>query len=192
MEEARGPRIAVLGGTGKEGSGLALRWASRGYGVVIGSRSSKRAAENGIRFQGAEQARPSPGFLATLDDPALQAIIVCPSNPWLSIAPLLALPGISGRLRDRRVAAVAVSPFIGGKAVKGPAGKIMAELGLSIGPADLAGHYRGLIDGLVIDRQDTAPDCRLLATDSLMRDEADQARLAREVLAFAPRVRAMK
>lgn len=142
----------------------------------------------GIRFHGASEARPSPGFLAALDDPALEAIIFCPSNPMLSIAPILAVPGIARRLAARRVPCVAVSPFIGGKAVKGPAAKIMAELGLPTTPAGLAAHYGDLLDGLIIDRADGGSGSStpaLLATDSLMRDEADQQRLATETIAFA-------
>jgi LPPG:FO 2-phospho-L-lactate transferase len=142
-----------------------------------------------IRFEGVEQARPSPGFLAALDDPALEAILFCPSNPMLSIAPILAVPGVREKLEQRRVPCVALSPFIAGQAVKGPAAKIMGELGLPTTPHAVAGHYGALIDGLVIDKADgeTQGDIApaLLATDILMRDTEDQRRLAEEVLTFA-------
>lgn len=141
-----------------------------------------------IRFEGAEQARPSAGLLAALDDPALEAIILCPSNPILSIGPILAVPGIAARLRERRVPCVALSPFIGGQAVKGPAAKIMAEIGMETTPAALAGQYAGLIDGLMIDHADGAPPdgpVAFRASDTLMRDDGDQRRLAGEMLAFA-------
>ncbi len=142
-----------------------------------------------IRFEGVDKARPSAGFLAALDDPALEAIVICPSNPVLSIDPILALPGLRHRLEQRRVPVVAVSPFIGGKAVKGPAAKIMAELGMAATAETIIRHYRGLLDGLVIDHADAeeaaAGHPAILATDTLMRDDEDQARLAREVLAFA-------
>jgi LPPG:FO 2-phospho-L-lactate transferase len=146
-----------------------------------------------IRFEGAEQSRPSSRFLAALDDPALEAIVFCPSNPILSIAPILAVPGIRERILGRRVPCVALSPFIAGQAVKGPAAKIMAELGLATTPEALADHYGGLIDGLVIDRTDDISHARgdapaLLATDSLMRGADDQRRLAGEVLEFARRL----
>lgn len=142
-----------------------------------------------IRFEGVEQARPSEGFLAALDHPELEAIVICPSNPVLSIDPILAIPGVRDRLERRQVPIVAVSPFIGGKAVKGPAGKIMAELGLPASAETLIHHYGGLLNGLVIDSGDgaTTPEGRpgILATDTLMREDGDQSRLAGEVLAFA-------
>ncbi|MFV3126833.1 2-phospho-L-lactate transferase [Niveispirillum sp. KHB5.9] len=139
-----------------------------------------------IRFEGAETARPAAGLLAALDDPALAGIILCPSNPILSVRPILSLPGIADRLRARRVPIVAVSPFIGAKAVKGPAGKIFAELGLAPTPSGLIACYDGLIDGLVIDHEDTDAACpvRRHVTGTLMRDSDDQTRLAREVLDF--------
>lgn len=139
----------------------------------------------GIRFECAEQASPAPGVLTALESPALEAIVICPSNPVLSLGPILAVPGIRERLAARRVPAVAVSPFIGGEAVKGPAAKIMTELGLKAEAATLLSFYEGLIDGLVTDRGDARPPCPALATDTLMRDDADQARLATEVLEFA-------
>ena len=141
-----------------------------------------------IRFEGVERASPSPAFLAALDDPTLEAIILCPSNPVLSIAPILALPGIRARLEARDVPIVAVSPFIGGKAIKGPAAKIMAEIGIATTPAGLASYYGGLLDGIVIDHADQdarVPGTALHVTDTLMRDADDQKRLARETLEFA-------
>lgn len=140
-----------------------------------------------IRFAGAQTARANPAVLAALDDPALEAIVIAPSNPLLSIAPILAVPDIAARLRSRRVPCIAISPFIAGQAVKGPAAKIMRELGLEPGPAALAQHYGDLVDGLVIDTADAADlaSPALLRTDILMRDDADQQRLAAEVLAFA-------
>jgi LPPG:FO 2-phospho-L-lactate transferase len=144
-----------------------------------------------IRFDGVEAARPGAGLIAALDDPALEAIILCPSNPLLSIAPILALPGIADRLAARRVPCIAVSPFIAGKAVKGPAAKIMDELGLPTTPSAIADHYGALLDGLIIDTADAdlAPDgLEVLAVPTLMRNDADQARLATEVIAMARRI----
>lgn len=141
-----------------------------------------------IRFAGIEVATPSPTLLKTLDDPALEAIILCPSNPVLSITPILALPGVRARLGARKVPIVAVSPFIGGKAIKGPAAKIMAEIGIATTPAGLADYFGGLLDGIVIDRQDggdPVTGATLHATDTLMRDFDDQQRLATETVAFA-------
>jgi len=144
-----------------------------------------------IRFAGIEAASPSPTFLQTLDDAALEAIVFCPSNPVLSIAPILALPGIRARLEARKVPIVAVSPFIGGKAIKGPAAKILHEIGVATSPAGLATYYGGLLDGIVIDnadRTDTVEGTALHITDALMRDFQDQQRLAAETLAFARRL----
>lgn len=142
-----------------------------------------------IRFAGVDKARPSAGLLAALDDPVLEAIVICPSNPVLSIDPILALPGVRERLAARTVPIVAVSPFIGGKAVKGPAAKIMAELGLAASTGTIVSHYGALLDGLVVDHADAEEGApywpRLFATDTLMQGDADQARLAGEVLAFA-------
>jgi LPPG:FO 2-phospho-L-lactate transferase len=144
-----------------------------------------------IRFDGVEGARPGVGLIAALDDPGLEAIILCPSNPLLSIAPILALPGIADRLAARRVPCIAVSPFIAGKAVKGPAAKIMAELGLPTTPSAIADHYGALLDALIIDSADAdlAPTgLEVLAVPTLMQGDADQARLASEALAMARRI----
>lgn len=141
----------------------------------------------GLRFEGADAARMADRMAAALADPRLEAIVVCPSNPLLSLGPILAVPGVREALAARRVPCVAVSPFIGGQAVKGPAGKIMAELGLTASAAALGDIYRGLIDGLVVDETDAGAEAGvpLCVTDTLMRDDADQTRLARETLAFA-------
>jgi LPPG:FO 2-phospho-L-lactate transferase len=149
-------------------------------------------AVTGVRFVGAEAARPSPAFLHALADPDLQAIVICPSNPYLSIDPLLAVPGVQAALAEAPAPVVAVSPLIGGKAVKGPTDKIMAELGIAATDQAVAAHYRGLIDGLVIDEGDAAAASRLgvpsVATPTMMRDLADRERLAGEVLAFADKI----
>jgi len=142
-----------------------------------------------IEFAGIDSARPAPGLMAALDDPHLHAILLCPSNPVLSLRPILSLPGIAQHLRARRVPVVAVSPLIGGHALKGPTAKILTELGIPVTPGGLLACYDGLIDALVIDRRDgeyaASLPCPALVTDTLMRDVAGQARLAREVLEFA-------
>lgn len=146
-----------------------------------------------LEFPGAETLRPSLGFAAALKATDLTAIIVCPSNPFLSILPILSLPGVRDALELRKVPLVAVSPIIGGQAVKGPAAKIMDELGMAVSPAGVAGFYGSLLDGLVIDEAD-----RLLAAeiggpavhvaDTMMRNADDRRRVARETLAFAERL----
>lgn len=145
-----------------------------------------------IAFDGVDKARPSAAFDAALDDPDLDAIILCPSNPVLSLAPILAIQGVRERLRQSRAPVVAVSPFIGGTAVKGPAAKILEELGISRDPLGLADYLGDVLDGLVIDRADadsSLPDIPVFATETLMRDEAGQKRLATEVLDFARQLR---
>ena len=148
-----------------------------------------------IRFAGAESARAHPEVLAALADPALEAILIAPSNPLLSLAPILAVAEISEALRRRAVPCVAVSPFIAGQAIKGPAAKILRELGIEPGPAAIADHFGPLIDGLVIDNGDPVDfpvggaGPALLRTDILMDGDGGQQRLAGEVLAFARSLR---
>ncbi len=105
----------------------------------------------GIRFSGAHEAKPAAGVADLLADPNLRCIVICPSNPYLSIDPILAVPGIVSALALSQVPVIAVSPIIGGKAVKGPTAKIMSELGVAVTTQSIAGHYHGLIDVLVID-----------------------------------------
>ncbi len=143
-----------------------------------------------IRFAGADRAAIGPGLAAALGDPALKAILICPSNPILSLGPMLAIPAIRSALLERRVPCVAVSPFIGGQAVKGPAAKILLELGQEPGAQALLGLYAGIVDGILCDEGDPAANTqigsvRIAATDTLMADDAGQQRLAKEALAFA-------
>jgi LPPG:FO 2-phospho-L-lactate transferase len=142
-----------------------------------------------IRFAGAPDATPTPGLVDLIAGGAFAAAVICPSNPYLSVDPILAVPGIAAALARARTPIVAVSPIIGGQAVKGPAAKIMAELGIAITNQSIASHYRGLIDGLVIDEADLADRERIevpaLVTRTMMRDLADRERLAGEVIAFA-------
>lgn len=146
----------------------------------------------GIRFNGAEHARPAPGFLQALARSDLAAIVICPSNPYLSIDPFFAVPGIRAALAAAKAPVVAVSPIIGGKAVKGPTAKIMAELGISITSKAILNHYRGILDGLVIDSSDAADAAELdgpvEVTSTLMQGSEDRRRLARDVLRFADKI----
>lgn len=146
----------------------------------------------GFRFAGAESARLQPDAAALLASGSLTAIVLCPSNPFVSIAPLLALPGLRQALRQAGAPVVAVCPIIGGQAVKGPTAKIMAELGLEVSALGVARHYRGLLDGLVIDEADAhlaaaiaelGMAVRVMPT--WMRSPEDQDRLAGGVLDFA-------
>lgn len=145
-----------------------------------------------VRFDGAAAARPAEEALAALAAPALEAVVICPSNPYLSVDPILAVPGLRAALEKTAAPIVAVSPIIGGRAVKGPTAKIMAELGIESTSAAIAAHYRGLLDGLVIDGGDRADaatiDVAVEVAPTLMRDLADRENLARRVLAFARRL----
>lgn len=146
----------------------------------------------GVSFAGASEARPNPALMDALAGPGLVAIVMCPSNPYLSVDPILAVPGIREALRRAAVPVIAVSPIIGGQAVKGPTAKIMAELGVGITSGAIADHYRGLIDGLVIDAADAADadqvDIEVEVSQTLMRSIDDRRRLAGTVLAFAQRL----
>jgi len=105
-----------------------------------------------VRFEGVGTARPAPGVLDALD--SAEAILIAPSNPFVSIEPILAVAEIRAALAQRRVPAVAVSPLIGGRTVKGPADRMLARLAGGTSPAHVAACYPGLIDALVIDEAD--------------------------------------
>ncbi len=107
-----------------------------------------------IQFEGAANAAAAPGVLNALSDPALHAIIICPSNPYLSIDPILAVPGIKAALQNASAPVIAVSPIVSGAAIKGPTAKIMAELNLAPSQRSIAAHYKGLIDALIVDVSD--------------------------------------
>lgn len=147
---------------------------------------------NGIVFEGADVARPSAQVIAALQEPGLRAIVICPSNPFLSIDPILAAPGIRAALEATQAPVVAVSPIIGGAAVKGPTAKIMAELGVPATSQTIAQHYGGLLHGLVIDEADAADRAVLgglvHVAPTLMKSDRDRDRLAAEVLTFADRI----
>ena len=143
----------------------------------------------GFEFRGAGDARPLPALEDALASDRLEAIVICPSNPFISIDPILAVPGLLATIAASPAPIVAVSPIIGGRAVKGPTAKMMAELGLATSARTVAEHYGRLLDGFVIDAADAAEaqaiDLPCLATPTLMTSEADKCRLASEVLAFA-------
>lgn len=157
-----------------------------------------RPLAKAIRFDGAGCA-PSPGFAEALARPDLAAVVLCPSNPYLSVDPILAVAGVRQALEElgsrRTVPRIAVSPLIGGQAVKGPLVALMASLGRedlgggAVTNQAIAGHYGPLVSHMVIDRHDDVDGeglrgaglCVTLA-DTLMRDAGDRARLARQVL----------
>ena len=149
----------------------------------------------GFRFEGAARARLNPDIAGALADPALAAVVICPSNPFISIDPILAIPGFGEAIAAARAPLIAVSPIVGGAAIKGPTAKMMKELGLPVSALTVAGHYAGLLDGLVIDRADEhlAPEIEALGMavevgDTVMRDLDDKVELARLVIDFTARL----
>ena len=144
-----------------------------------------------IAFAGAPEARPLPEFLAALGDKNLRAVVICPSNPFISVDPILGLPGVREALRASPAPVVAVSPIIGGKAVKGPTAKMMAELGLPVDAAAVARHYGDILDLYVADETDADELCDLglpvALTRTLMLSLEDREALARAVLEAAAR-----
>jgi LPPG:FO 2-phospho-L-lactate transferase len=138
-----------------------------------------------IRYDGAASALPAPGVIEALAGDRVDGIVICPSNPYLSIDPILAVPALRAALQARRAPSIVVSPLIGGKAVKGPTAKIMAELGIDSSPEAIFEHYRGLADALVIDASDVRAASRVpvpvFATNTLMSSLGDREALARFV-----------
>jgi len=145
-----------------------------------------------IEYEGAADAGVHPDVLAALEDPALRAVVICPSNPFLSINPILAVGTMRGAIANCAAPVVAVSPIIGGRAVKGPTAKLMTELGRRATAAAVAQLYVDLLDGYVIDHAD-AHDAAAVAdlgipvapAHTLMRTLEDREALARHVLATA-------
>ncbi len=123
-------------------------------------------------------------------------IVFCPSNPLVSIGPILAVSGMMAQLQSVYTPKVAISPIVGGKALRGPADRMLAGLGYDVSALGVASIYHGLIDGLVIDKADADQQdlieqlgMHVLVTDAIMRDEGDRQRLANEVLRFADQIR---
>lgn len=142
-------------------------------------------AVHAVRFAGAQEASPAPGVVDAIM--SADTVLIAPSNPFLSVDPLLAIPGLRRALADTPAPIIAVSPLVGGQAVKGPTAKLMGELGLPIDNGSIARHYAGLIDGLLINSGDEclAPDIAIAHTATLMTTLDDKARVARAALALA-------
>jgi LPPG:FO 2-phospho-L-lactate transferase len=152
-----------------------------------------RPAVREFMFAGASEARAQPDALAALTRKDLRAIIICPSNPFVSVEPILALPGVRAALQRSRAPVVAVTPIIGGKAIKGPAAKMMAELGLDVSAAAVARRYAGIIDGFVIDQADPLPESlpgiKFFSAATLMSTTDDRRQLAVSTLQTADALR---
>ena len=141
----------------------------------------------GFRFEGAENALPAPGVIEAIAN--ADAVVFCPSNPWVSIDPILAVAGIKSACKSKPI--IAVSPIIGGKALKGPAAKMYLELGIQPSVLAIAEHYQEILSGLVFDQIDaeTEPAIKALGlktfvTDTIMQDAKGRYRLAKDVLDF--------
>jgi LPPG:FO 2-phospho-L-lactate transferase len=141
-----------------------------------------------IRYDGAERAWPVDTALEALNAPGLGGVIICPSNPYLSIDPILSVPALREALLACPAPVIAISPLIGGEAVKGPTAKLMAELGVEISPQAIARHYGAMIDGFILDRADEAEASRftlpIRVEQTLMTDLAGKQALARGSIAF--------
>ena len=157
-------------------------------------RDQCRPRVTGFRFEGAAAARPGDGVLDAIL--CADLVVICPSNPFISIDPILAVPGIRDALKASNAAIVAVSPIVGGRAVKGPTAKMMTELGWETTALQVARHYRGLIDGFVLDDLDGGAvdaverlGCKAMVTNTMMNFLSDRVLLARATIAFAAELR---
>ena len=146
----------------------------------------------GFCFEGIESATASPEFMKRLNDPNLAVVVICPSNPYVSIDPILLLPGVRQALNDSPAKVIAISPIVGGVAIKGPAAKMMAELEMPASPLSIAAHYNDLLDGLVIDQLDSnqaqairSTGLPVLVTDTMMVNLEVKQLLAEATLEFA-------
>lgn len=142
-----------------------------------------------VRYEGAASAAALPSAIEEIGAPQTAAIVLCPSNPWLSIDPLLAIPALRDALATSPSPVIAVSPIVGGRAIKGPTAKIMGDLGLEVSAAGVARHYGELLDGFVLDTADAGLagtiGCATRVTDTVMESLADRMELARTCLGFA-------
>lgn len=155
----------------------------------------RRRAEpvvKGIRHEGATKAPPIAALASLLTDPDLAAVFIAPSNPWLSIDPILAIPSLAAALRSTTAPVIAISPIVGGRALKGPTAKIMGELGVTVSAGAIAGHYGDLLDGFILDDADRAEADVLIAgglavgaTRTVMSTLQDRIHLAEFALGFA-------
>jgi LPPG:FO 2-phospho-L-lactate transferase len=155
----------------------------------------KRHAEpviQSLEFAGVERAKPTPGVLETIERAA--AIVICPSNPLISIGPILAVPGIREALRKRRADVLAVCPIVGGKSLKGPSDRMLAQLGFDVSALGVARMYQDICSTFVIDSADAGQreaieqlDMKVTVTSTVMRSEEDKENLARHALQLLAR-----
>ena len=155
-------------------------------------RRGQKDEVSGVELRGIEDARVTAEAREAISE--AEAIIICPSNPIVSIGPILAVPGMRELLANSPAPKVAVSPIVGGRALKGPADRMLRSLGHEVSALGVARMYEGVVDGFVVDHSDAGEGSgisslgmQVLATEAVMRDEADRERLAREILHFCSR-----
>ena len=146
----------------------------------------------GFYFDGLEQAEANPLLQQLLSDAELEAIIICPSNPFVSVAPIIDLPGVREAIKASSAPVIAVSPIVAGIAIKGPTAKMMKELDMPSTALSVAGYYGDLLDGFVLDNSDHGLQSELQdqgmpvrVTATIMKSLQDRINLAEDVLAFA-------
>ena len=142
-----------------------------------------------LRFDSPSECSPSPGFVTALNESDL--LVFCPSNPFLSVDPILAVPGVRKKIENFRGARIAVSPIVGGEAIKGPAGKILRELGHEVSCVGVAKRYVDLCDVFIIDNVDAnlastieKLGMRVVVTNTIMNNDQEKRTLAREILSL--------
>jgi LPPG:FO 2-phospho-L-lactate transferase len=150
----------------------------------------KRGASDpfhGLKLAGIEDAKPAPGVIDAIT--AAEGVVIAPSNPIVSVGPILALPGVRGALRETKARVVAVSPIVGGAVIKGPAAKMLKGLRMEVSAWQIGWLHEDFLDCLVIDNADAADRARIEAlgldvvvTDTIMRGMAEKAALARQVV----------
>ncbi|MBJ89772.1 MAG: 2-phospho-L-lactate transferase [Woeseia sp.] len=148
-----------------------------------------------ILYDGASIAAPNPDIVSALNDENLSGVILCPSNPFLSIDPFLSIGGVRDCLRNCRAPIIAVSPLVSGKAIKGPLAKIMSELSIPVKANSIAKHYSEFLDGFVLDNEDreweqtiTESGINALVTNIVMRTMEDREQLARDCIELIDRL----
>lgn len=151
-----------------------------------------KPAVTGFRFEGIEKAKAHPAFLDLLQGDSLAAVVICPSNPFVSVQPILSLPGVRDALRQSGAPVVAVSPIVGGRAIKGPTAKMMAEMSMPASAMAVASYYGNLLDGYILDEADEYQAGKIedlgiktLVVPTVMRSLQDRIELAESVVQFS-------
>jgi LPPG:FO 2-phospho-L-lactate transferase len=150
-------------------------------------RDRAAARVQGFEYSGIEIAKPAPGIEGAIREARL--IVICPSNPFISVGPILAVPGMKQLLSAAAAPVVAVSPIVAGKAVKGPAGKMLEDLGCPVSAAGVAALYKGVADLFVLDRRDRESrgeiegmGMKVLVAETMMHTDLDKRTLARQII----------